>query len=285
MEPVTTATRDGHLELSFAQQRLWFLDQLEPGSAAYNIPVGVRLTVGSTSVRCRAHSTKSFDATSRCGLTSPRSTGSPFRSSPRPGPVEARPRPRESARVRARGCAATDRAGGATSFDLTQDPLLRMTLLRLGADSYVLLVVMHHIISDGWSIGVFTRVGEPLRGVPVGRLRRSRRSRSVTRTTHRAERWLQGERLESQVSYWREQLSGAPAVHELPTDRPRPPVRTVRGSRFSPVSSRRRARRCACRVHAVTPFMAMVAAFMLLLALRAADGRVSRDAGRGAHAA
>src|SRR5262249_4410958 len=121
----------------------------------------------------------------------------------------------------------------ALAFDLSTGPLLRARLLRLAAEEHVLLVTLHHIISDGWSTGVLVReVGalyeafaqglpSPLAELPVQYADYAVSQRE----------WLQGEVLEEQLRYWREQLSGAPAVLALPTERVRPAVPSYRGER------------------------------------------------------
>ena len=118
------------------------------------------------------------------------------------------------------------------AFDLSAGPLFRAALLRLGTEDHVLLLSMHHIVSDGWSMGVLFRElsalyeayregGEsPLRALPV---------QYADYAVWQREQ-LEGEALDRQLSYWRERLSGAPELLELPTDHPRPPVRTHRGA-------------------------------------------------------
>jgi amino acid adenylation domain-containing protein len=257
--------------LSYAQQRLWFLDQLTPGGAEYHIPFGVRLTgrlnVNALEQSCgeivRRHESlrTNFDAPEGQAVQ----VIAPARTL-RLKVVDLASLPEPTREGAARRLAEAE---GRRPFDLTKDPLLRATLLRLGREEYVLLLVMHHIVSDGWSIGVFTRELVSL----YGAFTRGEASPLAEVTLRYADyaagqrEWLQGERLESQVSYWREQLSGAPAVLELPTDRPRPPVQSFRGS-VVPISlagETTEGLKALCRAHAVTPFMAMAAAFTLLL--------------------
>ncbi|MBI4524345.1 MAG: amino acid adenylation domain-containing protein [Deltaproteobacteria bacterium] len=154
-------------------------------------------------------------------------------------------------------------------FDLTQGPLLRSTLLRLGSQDHILLLTMHHIVSDGQSMEVLFRelsalyqafsAGKPspLHELPI----------QYADFACWQRQWLQGEVLEKQLSYWRQQLKGAPPVLELPTDHPRPPVQTYRGARQSLALSKTlsQALKALSRQEGVTLFMTLLAAFQTLL--------------------
>ena len=120
-------------------------------------------------------------------------------------------------------------------FDLSQGPLIRGTVLRLGDEEHVGLLTMHHIVSDGWSTGILIRElatlyvafcaggPSPLPALPI----------QYADFAHWQRQWLQGEVLQTQIAYWKEQLAGAPAVIDLPTDHPRPAVQTFRGAHQS----------------------------------------------------
>src|SRR6185503_1558579 len=154
-------------------------------------------------------------------------------------------------------------------FDLQRGPLLRVQLLQLSEDEHVLLVTMHHIVSDGWSMGVLVREvaalytafssGQPaaLEELPI---------QYADYAVWQRE-WLREEVLERQLSYWREQLAGAPAVLELPSDHPRPAVQSFRGS-FEPltvpeeVTARLKE---LSRREGVTLFMLLLGAWQVLL--------------------
>src|SRR5262249_28080583 len=117
-------------------------------------------------------------------------------------------------------------------FALAQGPLLRATLLRLEAAEHVVLLTLHHIVSDGWSMGIFLRELATVydacstgRSSPLPELPLQYADFAVWQR-----QWLQGEVLHEQLAYWKQQLAGAPAVLELPTDRPRPPVQTFCGA-------------------------------------------------------
>jgi aspartate racemase len=153
-------------------------------------------------------------------------------------------------------------------FDLTQGPLMRATLLRLGKEDHVLLLTIHHIAFDGWSLSVLARElaalyeafcagrPQPLPDLPV----------QYADYTHWQRQWLQGDVLQTQLSYWKQQLAGV-RVLDLPTDRPRPPVQTFRGAKqFLLLSSRltNELKLLSLR-EGVTPFMSLLAAFTTLL--------------------
>ena len=145
--------RPDALPLSFAQQRLWFLDQLEPGSAAYNIPAALRLR-GPLDAEALRKTLETMVERHEALRTTFVSDGQrPGAADPRAGRVD---RSRASTSSRRR-CEARAHEEAAQPFDLSTGPLLRATLLRLAADDHVLLVTMHHIVSDGWSLGVLVR--------------------------------------------------------------------------------------------------------------------------------
>ncbi|HEY0078606.1 MAG TPA: amino acid adenylation domain-containing protein, partial [Pyrinomonadaceae bacterium] len=272
--PLKAVPREGNAELplSFAQQRLWFIDQLEPGNPVYNTPGAVRLT-GALRIEAlertlaeliRRHETlrTAFRATTGGEPVQVIEEAEPFRlhvedlSTIQPGERDGRAR-------------ALALAEAQTPFDLSRGRLVRARLLRFGAQEHTLLVTMHHIISDGWSMGVL--VGEvaalyeaystgkesPLEGLPI---------QYADYAVWQRE-WLQGSVLDEQLAYWREQLANAPAVLELPTDRPRPRVQTFRGASL-PVSlpkSLTEALKALSRQTGATLYMTLLAAFQTLL--------------------
>ncbi|MFL6335978.1 MAG: amino acid adenylation domain-containing protein [Pyrinomonadaceae bacterium] len=263
--------REGDLPLSFAQRRLWFLDQLEPGHSFYNIPVALALSGVLRAPALEAALTEVIRRHEALRTTFASRDGRPVQIVGEPMSVllkvtdlstlaEAERRERTVQLVK-------EEAG--TPFDLTRGPLLRAQLLRLEAEEHVLLLTMHHIASDGWSLGVLVREvaivyeaelkGEPARlpELPV---------QYVDYAVWQRE-YLQGERLERQLTYWREQLAGAPAALELPNDRPRPAAQSHRGSTHSfnltPELSKRLEE--LSRGEGVTLFMTLLAAYQTLL--------------------
>jgi amino acid adenylation domain-containing protein len=269
VEPVA---RTGELPLSFAQQRLWFIDQLEPGSAAYNIPAAVRLR-GSLNSEALARSltevVRRHESLRTCFAAD---AGRPRQvinsSEPVALPVEdlggfdAAEREARVAEEAAREAAA--------SFDLAAGPMLRARLLRLSGEEHVLLLTMHHIASDGWSVGVLIRELSALYAAyssgeesPLAELPVQYADYAVWQR-----RALSGEALDRQLSYWRGRLEGLSPL-ELPTDMQRPPVQGARrGGEFrltlTPVLSARLGE--LCRAEGVTLFMTLLAAWQALLA-------------------
>ncbi|HEX2093248.1 MAG TPA: condensation domain-containing protein, partial [Longimicrobiaceae bacterium] len=155
-------------------------------------------------------------------------------------------------------------------FDLAAGPLLRALLVRLDAGEHGLLFTLHHIIADGWSLGVLVREVSALYAAAVEGREPRLPALPVQYADYAAwqREWLQGEALERQLGYWREQLGGAPPLLELPTDRPRPPVPGEAGASlaFTVPAERTGALRTLARREGATLFMALLAAFQTLLA-------------------
>lgn len=231
--PLVRIERKDHHSLSFAQQRLWFLDQLEPGSASYNISDATRL-VGPLNRGALEQSLQEIIRRHEILRTTfvklegqPVQIIAPTLDFKLPI-VDLGALSGEQREARVQEIAAE---GALRPFDLSTGPLLRTTLIKLDDHNHVLLSTIHHIISDGWSLGILMRElaalykafssGEPS---PLPDL-----SIQYVDFAQWQREWLRGEVLESQLSYWRRQLAGAPAVLELPTDRPRPAVQTFAG--------------------------------------------------------
>ncbi|WP_375497255.1 amino acid adenylation domain-containing protein [uncultured Nostoc sp.] len=223
--------------LSFAQQRLWFLAQLEPNSPFYNIPAAVRLqgqlNLGAlqqsfNEIISRHEALRSNFQTIEGQAISVISEMMPlilpiF-------DISELPLNQQEAEVRQQASQEAQKP-----FALNSDLLLRAKLLRLSKQEHILLLTMHHIVSDGWSIGVMVRElatlyqafcngqPSPLPALPI---------QYVDFAVWQRE-WLQGEVLETQISYWLKHLENAPKVLELPTDHPRPAIQTFRGATYS----------------------------------------------------
>ncbi|HVG07839.1 MAG TPA: amino acid adenylation domain-containing protein, partial [Thermoanaerobaculia bacterium] len=270
--PLSTVPRQGPLPLSFAQQRLWFIDQLEPGSPLYNIPAALRvegpldpevlaLCLGEIVRRHEALRT-TFDA----------AQGVPEQLIQPAVPavlsvVDLAGLPEHARETRALALAGEE---ADRPFDLARGPLLRSLLLRLTGSDHIFALTLHHIVSDGWSAGVLVREvaalyaaftegsPSPLPELPVQYADFAVWQRS----------WLQGEVLESELSFWRGQLAGLPPRLELPTDRPRPSVQSFRGTSQPvqlPAGLTRQAQTLGRREGA-TLFMVLLAGFQALLA-------------------
>jgi amino acid adenylation domain-containing protein len=269
--PLRPVPRRGEdLPLSFAQQRLWFLDQLDPGSAAYNLLNSVRLEgelnvpalVKSFGEMVRRHESLRTTFTAMGGepvqrISEPEGFALPLIDLSGLG---------EAARAEALRLARED---ARRPFDLERGPLFRPQLMRLGPEEHGMLATMHHIIGDRWSTSLCIRelralyeafssgMPSPLPELPV--------QYADFATWQR--QYLTGERLKSQLSHWRERLSGAPAVLSLPLDRPRPAMRRFRGASVSfrlPEETQVELARLR-HSNAATLFMVLLAAFEVLL--------------------
>ena len=224
--PIRPVPRDGHLPLSFAQQRLWFLEQLEPGDA-YNLFTALRLRgfeIGlleaSLSEIVRRHEI--------LRTTFPAVDGVPAQHISPPSPMVI-PRTRAADWEEVRRLA---REEAIRPFDLGRGPLFRARILEVADDECVLCLATHHIVSDGWSMWVLIRELQALcrafsEGGDPGL---TPLSVQYADYAHWQREWLSGEVLDAQVDYWRTRLEGAPALLDLPTDRPRPAVRASTGA-------------------------------------------------------
>jgi amino acid adenylation domain-containing protein/non-ribosomal peptide synthase protein (TIGR01720 family) len=270
---------------SFSQQRLWFLDQLEPGSTVYNLASALRLS-GPLD---RPALERSFREVVRrhevLRTTFAVEDGSPVQVvhgdlTAELGFEDLDRVPEEAVRRR------TVREAN-EPFDLRRGPLIRGRLLRLGAEDHVVLLSMHHIISDGWSMGVLIREvsllygafsqgrPSPLAELPV----------QYADYAHWQREWLSGERLAKQVAYWKDRLGGLAPVLPLPTDRPRPAVPAHRGAAEPVVLSEEVSEglRRLSRHAGGTLYMALLAGFAALLGRSAGEEDVvmgSPTAGR-----
>jgi len=269
--PVVPTEREGALPLSFAQERLWFLDRLEPGSSTYNIPVAWRL-VGALDEAAleralgeivRRHESLRTTFTEVGG--SPVQVVAPFGGFTLP--VEDLAVLDEADREAAVGRRAGEEA--VRPFDLSAGPLFRATLLRLAAEDHVLLLSMHHIVSDGWSLEILFRELSSLYAAyrdggesPLPELAVQYADYAVWQREQ-----LAGEVLDRQLAYWREQLAGAPELLELPTDRPRPPTRMYAGATVPVDLSPELLERLQAlgRSEGTTLYMTLLGAFQVLL--------------------
>ncbi|WP_207268115.1 non-ribosomal peptide synthetase [Pseudomonas sp. FW305-28] len=266
--------RAAPLALSFAQQRLWFLDQLDPtASAAYHIPASLLLQGALDQAALTAALDRlvarheSLRTTFRREGEQPVQVIAPADCGFSLVTHDLRHLPREQAATEA---AHLSENAAAAPFDLLHGPLIRGTLLRLADDEHRLLITQHHIISDGWSIGILVKefaslyqafsAGQP---DPLPPLTRQYADYAAWQRQH-----LEGERLERQVEFWRAHLAGAPALLSLPTDRARPAVQSYRGETlgFDLPASLSAAIVQFAQSRAATPFMTLMAAWAVLLA-------------------
>ncbi|HYG11274.1 MAG TPA: amino acid adenylation domain-containing protein, partial [Pyrinomonadaceae bacterium] len=263
--------RDEPPPLSFAQQRLWFVNQLDPLNPAYNISSALRMTgqlnldaleqTFSEIIRRHEALRTSFDIIEgRLMQIIHPARPAEF------NVIDLREAP-EAMREEEALRLATQEAQ--QPFDLAHGPLLRLGLLRLSDEQHIALVTLHHIISDGWSTGILIREVAALyeaysegKESPLEELEVQYADYAVWQRE-----WLQGEVLEEQLGYWRKQLGGELGVVELPTDRPRPPVQSFKGARqtFEVGAEARRLLLELGREEGATLFMTLLAAFKVLL--------------------
>jgi len=268
--PLVRAERDEALPLSFAQERLWFLDQLLPNNLLYNLPRAVRLE-GRLDIRALERVINEIVRRHEALRTRFEvEEGEPVQVidewEPRGLEVEdltSLPGEEREEEVR-----RITREEARTGFDLSRGPLLRVKVLKLGEDEHVLFCTMHHIVSDGWSTGILIRevgalyqaysAGEPS---PLAELTFQYADFSVWQRE-----WLQGEALQEELEYWRKQLAGIENL-KLPTDHPRPAILTYRGAsrRFVVEREVSEKLRELCQREGVTLFMALMAAFKVVL--------------------
>jgi amino acid adenylation domain-containing protein len=228
--PIPRRTGDGPAPLSFAQERLWFLDQLTPGASAYNIarafrlagPLAVPALAAAVAAAVRRH--EALRTTFAAPEGQPVQHVLPDLAPELPvadlSGLPESPRQAEAARLL--------HEEARRPFDLRRAPLVRLLLLRLAEEEHRFALTLHHIVADGWSMGIFLRelaafYGQP--SVPPAPLP----VQYADFAAWQRER-LQGGRLAALVAHWREALDGAPALLELPLDRPRPRVQAWRGA-------------------------------------------------------
>ncbi|HEX7735073.1 MAG TPA: amino acid adenylation domain-containing protein [Ktedonobacteraceae bacterium] len=270
--PPRPQPRPAELPLAFAQQRLWFLNQLAPATPAYNLPLAMRLS-GPFQVKALS---KSLSEVARrheaLRTTFPIHNNAPVQSiHPLLSPdlpvvdLSTLPQAQQDRIVRRIVNEETQQP-----FDLAGGPLLRALLLQLADNEHVLVLNLHHIIADGWSQEVLVRElsalyrayvharVSPLPDLPL----------QYADYTLWQQAWLKGEILQSHLDYWQQQLAGAPTMLELPTDRPRPAVQTFRGSQspFLVPQELTEGLKTLSRQEGVTLFMSLLAGFALLLA-------------------
>ncbi|HEY4590730.1 MAG TPA: condensation domain-containing protein, partial [Thermoanaerobaculia bacterium] len=217
---------------SFAQQRLWFLDRLEPGSAFYNLPVVLTASgpldpaALAASLRAIVRRHEALRTTFETRAEGPVQVVHPRLEVSLPM-VDLRALPAAAREAEALRLA---REEAERPFDLARGPLLRAALVRLGDEGWRILLTLHHIVSDGWSMGVLVQEIAAL--YPALRAGEAPRLPELSIQYADYAVWqrqrLQGERLESQLAFWRQRLAGAPVL-QLPTDRPRPPVQRFHG--------------------------------------------------------
>ncbi|MCC6606147.1 MAG: non-ribosomal peptide synthase/polyketide synthase [Anaerolineae bacterium] len=269
LQPVS---REQPVVVSYAQQRLWFLDRLDPGSSTYNIPLAMQLrgflnpfaleqAIETVIIRHEALRT-----------TFALHEGQPVQ-------VISPPAPLKLAQIDLQSLSLTQGAARAREliyqeveqpFNLEAGPLYRFSLLRLAPDWHIIVANFHHIIFDAWSQELFAREVVILYDAYIGDKANPLPDLAVQYADFAVwqRQWLQDKILEKQLAYWRQKLAEAPTALDLPTDRPRPPVQTFNGANFTFLipAERQRAINALCQQEGVTLFMLLLAAFKVLLA-------------------
>ena len=271
LSPIQPIPRDGNLPLSFAQQRLWFIDQLDPGNSVYNFPVALRLK-GSLNLAALEQSLNEIvrrhealrttfsmvDGQPAQVIASNLTITLPI--------VDLTELPEVERETEVQRLVVEE---ARRPFDLARGPLLRASVLKLADGEQVGLLTMHHIVSDGWSAGILIREmaalyqaycagsPSPLPELPI----------QYADFAHWQREWLQGAVLQRQLDYWKKQLEGSPPLLELPEDHPRPAVQTFRGGHQSLLLPKSIGSELTAlsRQEAATLFMTLLAAFKVLL--------------------
>ncbi|CAM3876838.1 Tyrocidine synthase 3 [Pseudomonas reidholzensis] len=272
---IQPSLRVGPLPLSFAQQRLWFLAQMAPGSAAYHIPIGLRLR--------GALDAGALERALRRLVERHESLRSQFVEQDGEPQVVLATDAFSLARIEVpgldeQGIAALIEQEASRAFTLNQGLPIRGRLLHLAADHHVLLLTLHHLVADGWSLGVLVReLGElyeafsqdradPLPALPVQYLDYALWQR----------RWLGADHMQRQADYWAANLAGAPSLISLPWDRPRPERQQYAGDSVAICLDPRLSveLKALCRDHGVTPYMLFMATWAVLLTRLAGQDEV-----------
>ena len=268
---ITPGVRPERLPLSFAQQRLWFLAQLEGASGTYNIPVALRMH-GPLDLAAFRASWEQLEARHEVLRTSfTQSAGQAYQQLNPPGftlhhsDLSALPNAAQADTVTRLAHQEANH-----SFDLACGPLWRVLLVRLSDQEHILVVTMHHSISDGWSIGILTRELSALyarqRGYQAEDLPPLPLQYADFALWQRE--WLRGAVLQEQLAYWKKQLAAAPPFLSVPTDHPRPAIQNHRGDHLSVTLAQplTKAIKRLAQAHDATLFMCLQAAFAVLLA-------------------
>jgi amino acid adenylation domain-containing protein len=269
--PILTRGEQSELLLSYAQTRLWFLDQLEPNSAFYNIPVALRLqghlnqsalTQSLEEIIQRHEALRTNFITVNGQPTQVIQTVTNWTVSV----ISLQHLSPEEQEIAAKKLVKEE---SFKPFDLAKEALVRATLILLNNNEYWLLLCLHHVISDGWSMGVLIEEltalynadnqgqPSPLKSLPI----------QYADFAIWQRQWLQGEVLENQLNYWKKQLADAPTFLPLPTDKPRPAVQTFTGAHQEFQLSLELTQKLTelSQQQRVTMFMTLLAAYGILL--------------------
>jgi NRPS condensation-like uncharacterized protein len=256
-------SRNGTLPLSFAQERLWFLDQLDSGSPLYNIPSALRLQGKLNALALKAALNQLVQRHESLRATFSTQGREPVIVTTADSAINIQLHKSDGDEQTLLTALCNE------PFDLTTGPLLRAHLLRISEQEHVLLIVVHHIVADGWSLGVLMRELAAFYAAGVNDTAADLPALSVQYADFAAwqRQQLSGAELERHISYWRENLAGAPAVLELPADRPRQAAPSNQGAWASEIFSPELLKQLEqlARNRGNTLYMVLLAAFNVLL--------------------
>ena len=271
LNDITRCDRSESLPLSYAQERLWFIDQLKPGDSAYNVPTAFRLEGNLNDAALERSINEIVRRHDVLRTTFPSVQGKPrqeisadrFETIARVDLSHMRKAERE------REIGRLIKDDGTRRFDLSRGPLYRVMLVKESDNEQILFLTMHHIVTDGWSMGLFIEElsklyqGYVLKGEsPLQELEIQYADYAVWQRG-----WLSGRVLDTQLEYWKKQMEGAPPMLELPTDRPRPAVLTFFGA-YAPFKVSEEVSEGIKRLsrrEGATVFMTLLGAFQVLL--------------------
>ncbi|TRU23563.1 MAG: non-ribosomal peptide synthetase [Microcystis aeruginosa Ma_MB_S_20031200_S102] len=268
---IIPVSRDQDLPLSFAQQRLWFLQQLSPDSHSYNLLDALRLEGNLNLLALEQSLSELIRRHEILRTTFPMVEGQPIQSIAPPSPVSLPLQDLQnlSKDEQTENLQEIAIAFSLKPFDLAKESLVQFKLLKLGSQEYVLLLKMHHIIYDGWSLSIFFGELSQLYAAFVRGLPSPLPELSIQYADFAVwqRQWLTGEVLDRQLNYWQKQLQDAPNILELPTDYPRPPIPSFRGDgqvfRLNQDLTQRLKR--LSQESGATLFMTLLAAFFVLI--------------------
>ncbi|UZE89389.1 amino acid adenylation domain-containing protein [Pseudomonas viciae] len=273
VQPIAVVSREQALPLSLAQQRLWFLDQLDhAASVAYHMPAALHLRGQLDRHALQRALDRIVARHESLRTTFERHDGEVrqhFAAADIGFALQEHDLQGLDTEARQAAVEQLTQAEARDAFDLSQGPLIRGRLLRLDADEHILLVTQHHIVSDGWSVAVLIGEFNALYAAfsqdlddPLPALALQYADYAAWQQQH-----LQGERLHAQVGFWKEHLAGAPALLELPSDHNRPQVQSYQGAALAlqlPAALSARLRRFS-QQQGLTPFMTLLGAWSILL--------------------
>ena len=270
--PLHRVEREQAIPLSFAQQRLWFLDQLEPDSPFYNIPESMRM-IGQVDVELLERALNEIVRRHEVLRTTFETVdGKPVQIIHPEMKLSLTLESLEHFPAQEREAAVLQRAQqeAQTAFSLSKGPLLRARLLRLADEENIVLLTIHHIIGDDWSSNVLIQEVSALYAAFASGQPSPLPELAIQYADYAAWQrgFLSGEVLEHQLAYWKKQLAGIPPLIELPTDRPRPAVQSFRGAyqTFILPGDLSDGLIDLARKEGASPFMTLLAAFQVLLA-------------------